>query len=152
MSDQLNDQDVNADLGRDPGRRSLLKGLGLAGAAFSTETLFASDRKAHASGSRPSQGDVAILRLLAAAELIEADLWLQYAELGGVGTNNAYQAASLIWMATRRSTLPATRSTSRVTRHFSTPVSRRSAPRWSTAIGSGCSTEARQPEQRRQAG
>jgi hypothetical protein len=49
-------------------------------------------------------GDVAILRFLAAAELIEADLWTQYAELGGIGDNppievdptqqlNAYQAA-----------------------------------------------------------
>jgi Ferritin-like domain len=49
-------------------------------------------------------GDVAILRFLAAAELIEADLWTQYAELGGIGDNppvevdpseslNPYQAA-----------------------------------------------------------
>ena len=29
-------------------------------------------------------GDIDILRLLAAAELIEADLWQQYAELGGL--------------------------------------------------------------------
>jgi len=51
-----------------------------------------------------SPGDVAILRFLAAAELIEADLWTQYAELGGIGDNppievdpnetlNPYQAA-----------------------------------------------------------
>jgi hypothetical protein len=32
-----------------------------------------------------SRGDVAILRFLAAAELIESDLWVQYAELGGIG-------------------------------------------------------------------
>jgi hypothetical protein len=32
-------------------------------------------------------GDSAILRFLAAAELIEADLWTQYAELGGIGNN-----------------------------------------------------------------
>jgi hypothetical protein len=32
----------------------------------------------------PTPGDVAILRFLAAAELIEADLWQQYAELGGL--------------------------------------------------------------------
>ena len=32
-------------------------------------------------------GDEAILRLLAAAELIESDLWTQYAELGGIGNN-----------------------------------------------------------------
>ena len=35
--------------------------------------------------NRPlTKGDIAILRLLAAVELIESDLWLQYAELGGV--------------------------------------------------------------------
>ena len=41
------------------------------------------------------KGDVAILRFLAAAELIESDLWQQYAELGGVteGTQNNYQLA-----------------------------------------------------------
>src|ERR1700719_4649139 len=38
---------------------------------------------------------IAILRFLAAAELIESDLWMQYAELGGVteGTQNNYQLA-----------------------------------------------------------
>ena len=42
-----------------------------------------------------SRGDIAILRFLAAAELIESDLWNQYAELGGVtdGTQNNYQLA-----------------------------------------------------------
>src|SRR5579871_1791947 len=42
-----------------------------------------------------SKGDVAILRFLAAAELIESDLWQQYTELGGVtqGTQNNYQLA-----------------------------------------------------------
>jgi hypothetical protein len=36
---------------------------------------------------RLGEGDTAILRFLAAAELIEADLWTQYAELGGIGNN-----------------------------------------------------------------
>jgi hypothetical protein len=42
-----------------------------------------------------TKGDVAILQFLAAAELIEADLWQQYAELGGVtqGQQNPYQVA-----------------------------------------------------------
>jgi hypothetical protein len=41
-----------------------------------------------------TRGDAAILRFLAAAELIEADLWQQYDELGGVnGGNPAYRAA-----------------------------------------------------------
>ena len=35
----------------------------------------------------PTPGDIAILRFLAAAELIESDLWTQYAELGGIGNN-----------------------------------------------------------------
>jgi hypothetical protein len=34
-----------------------------------------------------NKGDAAILRFLAAAELIESDLWIQYAELGGIGDN-----------------------------------------------------------------
>jgi hypothetical protein len=34
-----------------------------------------------------TKGDVAILRFLATAELIESDLWTQYAELGGIGHN-----------------------------------------------------------------
>ncbi len=36
---------------------------------------------------RLNPGDAAILRFLAAAELIESDLWTQYAELGGIGNN-----------------------------------------------------------------
>jgi hypothetical protein len=40
--------------------------------------------RAQESGSL-NAGDVAILRFLAAAELIESDLWTQYAELGGLG-------------------------------------------------------------------
>jgi hypothetical protein len=59
---------------------------------------------AQGSAASPTQGDIAILRFLAAAELIESDLWIQYAELGGIGSNlpievdpnqtlNSYQAA-----------------------------------------------------------
>lgn len=42
-----------------------------------------------------TKGDVAILRFLAAAELIESDLWQQYSEIGGVteGSQNNYQLA-----------------------------------------------------------
>jgi hypothetical protein len=36
-----------------------------------------------------TKGDVAILRLLAAAEIIEADLWQQYNELGGIGATGS---------------------------------------------------------------
>jgi hypothetical protein len=78
-------------------RRSFLKGFGLAGVALSAGSLLVTDgRAAISSPSRKlGRGDVAILKLLAAAELIEADLWQQYAELGGVsnGVQNPYQLA-----------------------------------------------------------
>jgi hypothetical protein len=73
-------------------RRSFLKGGLLAGGAAVGAGLLASGPLARAqaqtqkSGSL-NAGDVAILRFLAAAELIESDLWTQYAELGGIGTN-----------------------------------------------------------------
>jgi hypothetical protein len=72
----------------------------LAGAALSAGALFSSRGPANAAGnaaSGVSQGDVHILRLLAAAELIEADLWQQYAELGGS------LLASYPWRRIRRS-------------------------------------------------
>jgi len=49
---------------------------------------------ADGSGTLP-KGDLAILKFVAAAELIETDLWVQYAELGGVTTSplNPYQLA-----------------------------------------------------------
>ena len=77
-------------------RRSFLKGLGIAGAALSAGALLGTDLKADTTGStaKLSRGDVALLRFAAAAELIEADLWQQYNELGGVqGGNAAYIAA-----------------------------------------------------------
>ena len=89
---------VRSDGNARPGRRRLLQGLGVAGATLSAGMMFG-DRIGNAatSNTTPTSGDIAVLRLLAAAELIEADLWLQYAELGGivVGTPNAYQRAFL---------------------------------------------------------
>jgi len=43
---------------------------------------------------RLTKGDVAILRFLAAAEIIESDLWLQYQELGGVQDDEVSKLAS----------------------------------------------------------
>src|ERR1700684_3972589 len=77
-------------------RRSFLKGLGIAGATLSAGALLITESKAQASGGtgRLSKGDAALLRFAAAVELIEADLWQQYNELGGVqGGNPAYIAA-----------------------------------------------------------
>ncbi len=77
-------------------RRSFLKGLGIAGATLSAGALLGTEGNAQATRSpgRLSKGDAALLRFAAAAELIEADLWQQYNELGGVqGGNPAYIAA-----------------------------------------------------------
>src|SRR5579885_779760 len=69
-------------------RRSFLAGLRVTGAALSTGELIARDDR------KLPKGDVAIIKFLAAAELVESDFWQQYNELGGVnGGNPAYQLA-----------------------------------------------------------
>jgi len=81
-------------------RRSFLKKSALAaGAATMAASLltrgmstFAQSTSSSSSGSL-SAGDIAILRFLAAAELIESDLWTQYAELGGIGDNPPIEVA-----------------------------------------------------------
>jgi hypothetical protein len=90
------DRELQALWNRVVGRRSFLRQAGLAsavaipGAAIAASTASA---KMHRS-SEPTDGDFAILRFLAAAELIESDLWEQYAGFGGVdGANPGYIAA-----------------------------------------------------------
>jgi hypothetical protein len=65
-------------------RRSFLKGLGVTGAALSAGSLLATVAEASSTSSVITIGDVAILRFLAAAEILETDLWQQYNELGGI--------------------------------------------------------------------
>ena len=80
-------------------RRAFLKGLGVAGAILPAGGLLAAGVKAagakdSAAAGALTEGDAAILRFLAAAEIIETDLWQQYNEIGGVtGGNAAYMAA-----------------------------------------------------------
>ena len=77
-------------------RRSFLKGLGIAGATLSAGAFLGAESNAQTttSSSKLSEGDAALLRFAAAAELIEVDLWQQYNEIGGVqGGNPAYMAA-----------------------------------------------------------
>jgi hypothetical protein len=77
------------------GRRSFLKRLGLGGATalLPVGGWLASENVARANSHNGglSPGDAAILRFLAAAELLEADLWQQYNELA-LG-NTAFQQA-----------------------------------------------------------
>lgn len=75
-------------------RRAFLQRSALAGAAglLPLTGLMPGAQTAYAAGhhvlSSPlNSGDIAILRFLAAAEIIESDLWLQYAELGGTQDN-----------------------------------------------------------------
>ena len=83
---------VPYNISRPVDRRSFLKGGLLAGGAavgaglLATGPLAHAQRKGQETGAL-STGDAAILRFLAAAELIESDLWTQYAELGGIGAN-----------------------------------------------------------------
>src|SRR5437868_6656009 len=72
-------------------RRSFLRNLGIGAALLAPGAALITDasRSLAAKGKQNendalTRGDVAILQLLAAAELIEADLWKQYNELGGV--------------------------------------------------------------------
>ena len=90
-------------------RRSLLKGLAVGAGAgtIGTGLLNAgllNNTHAHAqgTGSALTKGDVAILRFLAAAEILETDLWQQYNELGGIqdsevpgGSGNAVYTKAL---------------------------------------------------------
>jgi hypothetical protein len=79
-------------------RRSFMKGSMVAGAATMGAGILAGRLPAFAETENSSSlttGDIAILRFVAAAEIIETDLWQQYAELGGLsaGKQNPYQKA-----------------------------------------------------------
>jgi hypothetical protein len=76
-------------------RRSFLKGAFATGAAVAGGSALSNSNLLAQSRGELTRGDAAILKFLAAAELIETDLWQQYAELGGVTTTaqNAYQTA-----------------------------------------------------------
>jgi len=79
-------------------RRSFLRNLGMGAALLApgAALLGGSSKALAANGSqRLNAGDVTILQLLAAAELIEADLWQQYKELGGVDSPESGYRAGL---------------------------------------------------------
>jgi hypothetical protein len=84
-------KDPQHSAGLSSNRRSFLrKGVVAAGAATVGLGLLKSPSRAYAQehedgNGRLNRGDAAILRFLQALETIEADLWRQYAELGGAG-------------------------------------------------------------------
>ena len=80
-------------------RRSFLKrGAAAAGAATLGAGMLTNPASVFAqeAGDFPvTQGDIAILRFLSALEQVEADLWIQYAELGGA-TNQGLSGIDLV--------------------------------------------------------
>ena len=81
-------------------RRSFLRNLGMGAALLAPgAALLGSAKKALGDlddRRHLPDGDVAILKLLAAVELIEADLWQQYNELGGVDAPDSGYKAGLV--------------------------------------------------------
>src|ERR1700688_1813752 len=79
-------------MNRSVNRRSLLKTGALAGGAVAIGAALAGTassafaEQGEQGGSRITKGDIAILKFLSALEQVEADLWIQYAELGGAVT------------------------------------------------------------------
>src|SRR4029077_19720381 len=68
-------------------RRSLLRRVGLGAIALAPGAALLSGARKQSAMSNPgslTQGDAAILRYLAAVEILESDLWEQYWELGGL--------------------------------------------------------------------
>jgi hypothetical protein len=91
ITHQSSTEDLDLRWQRVVGRRSFLKGIGMAGATLSAGALLTTEGHAQAALTR---GDVALLKFAAWAEVVETDLWTQYAELGAVdGGNPAYMAA-----------------------------------------------------------
>jgi hypothetical protein len=77
-------------------RRSFLRRLGLGAALLAPgAALLSSPRKIFADDKHLKKGDADILRFLAAAEIIETDLWQQYTELGGANAPSSSYLGAL---------------------------------------------------------
>ncbi len=85
------EQELQAIWSRVVGRRSFLRRAGLATAVAVPVSGIAATgagaRRARIADGGPTDGDVAVLRFLCAAEIIESDLWEQYAGFGGQPTS-----------------------------------------------------------------
>ncbi len=125
-------------------RRSFLKnglaaaGTGVVGAAMLSHVIpaFAQEDGPKERSGRLTPGDAAILRFLAAAEILETDLWQHYNELGGIqnnevpgGSGNSVHTAALAKLEEDMdNTFTTTRKTNSHTRFSSTHISRPSTP------------------------
>ncbi len=87
--------EANPQPSREIRRRSFLKGLGVTGAAaLSASALLGTRAGAEEGSGSLTKGDASILRFLAAAEIIESDIWLQYQELAGTQDDEVSKLAS----------------------------------------------------------
>jgi Ferritin-like domain len=81
------DEQLQRTWNRVVGRRAFLRQAGLATAVAAPASAIgasaASAKTLRRAGDQPTNGDFAILRFLCAAEIIESDLWEQYAAFGG---------------------------------------------------------------------
>ena len=78
--------ELNSNWSRLIRRRKFLQGIGAAGAALPAASLFGATATTTTNKLHP--GDAALLQFALTAELIEADLWQQYNELGGAVDKN----------------------------------------------------------------
>jgi hypothetical protein len=103
-----NESDKKANARRRPfSRRAFLRGSLAAGAGTIGLGLLGNIPSTRASRGGLTPGDAALLRFPAALELLEADFWIQYNELGGIpdpevpgGTGNPLYTAALAMLDT----------------------------------------------------
>src|SRR6266446_3025527 len=96
-SNQASGEDGSSSEKKAFNRRSFLRNTVVAGAAVTAGAAILENvpsALAQSSNSRLTRGDAAILRWLAAAEIIETDLWLQYQELAGTQDSEVSTIAS----------------------------------------------------------
>jgi hypothetical protein len=96
-SNQTSTEDVAPAEKKAFNRRSFLKNSMVAGAAVTAGAAILENipsALAEPGNGHLTRGDAAILRWLAAAEIIETDLWLQYQELAGTQDNEVSTMAS----------------------------------------------------------
>jgi hypothetical protein len=91
---------LNAGSEHRTGRRKFLKNgvvasVATVGAGLLADQSVALGARRDEDGPDITRGDIAILRFLAAAELLETDLWQQYNELGGADAANSGYVAAL---------------------------------------------------------
>ncbi|HEY8647304.1 MAG TPA: ferritin-like domain-containing protein [Gaiellaceae bacterium] len=86
MGEKIMEQALEEPAGRRSRRSFLAQGLAVGAGTIGVGRLLADAAPAFAAEQRGdlTQGDAAILRFLAAAEILETDLWQQYNELGGI--------------------------------------------------------------------